>query len=211
MLIPQIFRRLTAAFGSIIKLYRQLQWAVVLFANFGGPFEPFCARISGDFAFRDGLLEAVSMHIFVIIVSTIVLYYRFIREFLLYALIGTAHLGSHHIDSDFPGKALPLGVFLCVFGGEARPKQMLSSFIKWYSTVLLFTKHRVVVFAARIRLLCIGKSIRYPLQSDVIRRHRLEIHNCKLLQQLSVVSESECDIGANDCVHHTVGACERKQ
>ena len=118
MLIPQIFRRLAAAFGSIIRLYRQLQWVVVLFANFGGPFEPFCARISGDFAFRDGLLEAVSMHIFVIIVSTIVLYCRFIREFLLYALIGTAHLGSHHIDSDFPGKALPLGVFLCAFGGR---------------------------------------------------------------------------------------------
>ena len=104
MLIPPNFRRLPAAFGSIIRLYRQLQWVVVLFVNFGGPFEPFCARISGDFAFRDGLLEAVSMHIFVIIVSTIVLYYRFIREFLLYALIGTAHLGSHHIDSVSRGR-----------------------------------------------------------------------------------------------------------
>jgi len=156
----------------------------------GGPFESFCARISGDFTFCDGLLEAVSMHIFVIIVSTIVLYYRFIREFLLYALIGTAHLGSHHIDSDFPGKVLPLGLF---FFGEARPKQMLSRSTKWYNTVLLFTKHRVVVFATRIRSLCNGKFTRYPLQSDVIRRHLLEIHNCKLLQRLSVVSE--CDIG----------------
>ena len=136
MLIPLNFRRLTAAFGSIIRLYRQLQWVVVLFANFRGPFESFCARISGGFMFRGGL-EAVSMHIFVIIVSTIVLYYRFIREFLLYALIGTAHLGSHHNDSDFPGKALPLGVFLCVFGGEARPKQMVYSRFRRENSIIM--------------------------------------------------------------------------
>ena len=42
---------------------------MVVFANFVGPFEQFCVRISGGFTFRGGLLEAVSMQKFVIIVS----------------------------------------------------------------------------------------------------------------------------------------------
>ena len=155
MLIPQFFRRLTAAFGSIIRLHRQLQWVVVMFSNFGGPFESFCARISGGFTFRGGLLEDVSMHIFVIIVSTIVLYYRFIREFLLYIIRidrdGAPWKSSHRFRFPGGGTCITIGrIFMC-FWREARPKQMISRSTKWYNTALLFTKHRVAVFVVRIR------------------------------------------------------------
>ena len=131
---------------------------------------------------------------------------------ILYALIGTAHLGSHHIYSDFPGKVLPLGIFLCVFGGRRGQN-------KWFP-----------VLPNGITRSCYSQNTWSPFSSWEFDNYAMvnppDTHykvmwfggigwkftiincpnDCRLCHVRMWYWRLSCD-----CVHHTVGACERKQ